>query len=187
VAFQRKKPEAIGIKAPFPGFIEPALATSIDRVPNGTRWISAFNALHSRKEDHEVQLYAFDCLAYDGNDLSRLPLHLRKQNLAQLLRGRSQGIFVASVRAGRDRGRSCSRRPAAWGFEGSVSKHGNLRNGRDNGPFAGACLALKCQDADRLPGTGLMDTYFLVIVGTGIGVLIASRCCFLSETGNIAG
>ena len=37
--FQRKKPAAIGAKAPFPGFIEPALATSIDKVPSGDRWI----------------------------------------------------------------------------------------------------------------------------------------------------
>jgi bifunctional non-homologous end joining protein LigD len=39
VAFQRKKPEALGVKAPLPGFIEPALASSIDRVPSGDRWI----------------------------------------------------------------------------------------------------------------------------------------------------
>jgi bifunctional non-homologous end joining protein LigD len=39
MAFQRKKPVAIGVKAPFPGFIEPELATSIDRVPSGKRWI----------------------------------------------------------------------------------------------------------------------------------------------------
>jgi bifunctional non-homologous end joining protein LigD len=39
MAFQRKKPAAIGIKAPYPGFIEPALATSIDKVPSGERWI----------------------------------------------------------------------------------------------------------------------------------------------------
>jgi bifunctional non-homologous end joining protein LigD len=39
VAFQRRKPTAIGIKAPYPGFIEPALATSIDKVPSGERWI----------------------------------------------------------------------------------------------------------------------------------------------------
>lgn len=37
--FQRKKPEAIGSKAPFPGFIEPALATAMDRTPSGDRWI----------------------------------------------------------------------------------------------------------------------------------------------------
>jgi bifunctional non-homologous end joining protein LigD len=39
VAFQRRKPAAIGIKAPFPNFIEPALATSVDKVPSGARWI----------------------------------------------------------------------------------------------------------------------------------------------------
>jgi hypothetical protein len=31
MAFQRKKQEAIGIKAPFPGFIEPELATSLEK------------------------------------------------------------------------------------------------------------------------------------------------------------
>ena len=39
MAFQRKKPAAIGVKAPFPGFIEPALASSIEKVPSGARWI----------------------------------------------------------------------------------------------------------------------------------------------------
>jgi hypothetical protein len=39
MAFQRKKPMAIGVKAPFPGFIEPALATSIEKAPSGDRWI----------------------------------------------------------------------------------------------------------------------------------------------------
>jgi bifunctional non-homologous end joining protein LigD len=37
--FQRKKPAAIGVKAPFPGFIEPLLATAIEKVPTGARWI----------------------------------------------------------------------------------------------------------------------------------------------------
>ena len=39
MAFQRKKPAAIGIKAPFPGFIEPELATSIEKVPSGEPWL----------------------------------------------------------------------------------------------------------------------------------------------------
>ncbi|QIO36929.1 non-homologous end-joining DNA ligase [Bradyrhizobium sp. 1(2017)] len=38
MAFARKKP-GIGVKAPFPNFVEPALASSIDRVPSGSRWI----------------------------------------------------------------------------------------------------------------------------------------------------
>ncbi|TYL86644.1 DNA ligase [Bradyrhizobium rifense] len=39
MAFPRKKPEALGVKSPLPGFIAPALATSIERVPAGDRWI----------------------------------------------------------------------------------------------------------------------------------------------------
>jgi bifunctional non-homologous end joining protein LigD len=39
VAFQRKKPAAIGTKALFPGFVPPELATSISKAPNGNRWI----------------------------------------------------------------------------------------------------------------------------------------------------
>jgi len=39
MAFQRNTPVAIGVKAAFPGFIEPALATAIEKVPTGTRWI----------------------------------------------------------------------------------------------------------------------------------------------------
>jgi bifunctional non-homologous end joining protein LigD len=52
VAFQRRKPAAIGAKAPFPGFIEPALATSIEKTPSGSRWI------HEIKFDgYRVQLH----------------------------------------------------------------------------------------------------------------------------------
>jgi bifunctional non-homologous end joining protein LigD len=39
VAFQRRKPAAIGAKAAFPGFIEPALASSIEKVPSEERWL----------------------------------------------------------------------------------------------------------------------------------------------------
>jgi bifunctional non-homologous end joining protein LigD len=39
VALQRRKTEAIGVKAPLPGFVDPALATSIGKVPSGDRWI----------------------------------------------------------------------------------------------------------------------------------------------------
>jgi bifunctional non-homologous end joining protein LigD len=39
VASQRKKAAAIGPKTDFPGFIEPALATSIGKVPSGDRWL----------------------------------------------------------------------------------------------------------------------------------------------------
>src|SRR5258708_1620257 len=60
----------------------------------GVDGISDFNGLHSRKHDHEVQLYAFDILALDGDDLRKLPLSMRKANLAPLLARRPEGIFV---------------------------------------------------------------------------------------------
>jgi bifunctional non-homologous end joining protein LigD len=70
VALQRKKAAAIGVKAPFPGFVEPALATSIEKVPSGDRWI------HEIKFDgYRVQLHihndAIKVLTRRGNDWSR--------------------------------------------------------------------------------------------------------------------
>src|SRR4029453_10982918 len=52
----------------------------------GVDGISDFNGLHSRRHDDEVQLYAFDILAREGDDLRKLALHPRKNNLASLLR-----------------------------------------------------------------------------------------------------
>jgi bifunctional non-homologous end joining protein LigD len=50
--YPRPKPPAGGIKANFPGFIAPALASSIARVPSGARWI------HEIKFDgYRVQLH----------------------------------------------------------------------------------------------------------------------------------
>src|SRR3979409_2312364 len=55
MAFQRKKPAAIGVKAPFPGFVEPELATSIDKVPGGERLV------HEIKFDgYRVQVHLRD-------------------------------------------------------------------------------------------------------------------------------
>jgi bifunctional non-homologous end joining protein LigD len=60
----------------------------------GVDGISDFNALHSGKHNDEVQLCAFDILAEGGEDLRKLPLHLRKNNLDRLLARRPEGIFV---------------------------------------------------------------------------------------------
>jgi len=52
MVFTRTRPAAIGVKAPFPGFIAPALASRIDKVPTGDRWI------HEIKFDgYRVQLH----------------------------------------------------------------------------------------------------------------------------------
>ena len=59
MAFQRRKPAAIGVKAPLPGFIEPALATLVEKVPGGARWI------------HEIK--------FDGY---RVQLHLANDDIA---------------------------------------------------------------------------------------------------------
>ena len=37
--FVRKKANSLGVKAPLLGFVEPALASSIERVPSGDRWV----------------------------------------------------------------------------------------------------------------------------------------------------
>jgi bifunctional non-homologous end joining protein LigD len=70
VALQREKPAKIGVKAPFPGFVEPALATSVDKVPKGTRWI------HEIKFDgYRVQVHLRDAtvkvFTRRGNDWTR--------------------------------------------------------------------------------------------------------------------
>jgi bifunctional non-homologous end joining protein LigD len=51
-----------------------------------------------------VQLY--DILAMGGDDLRSLPLHLRKTNLEQLLRGQPDGITVAPFESAARSGRT---------------------------------------------------------------------------------
>jgi bifunctional non-homologous end joining protein LigD len=91
-----------------------AVVLDVDGVPD-------FNALHSRKHDEEVQLYAFDILALDGEDLRGVPLSLRKANLARLLARRPDGIFVAPYQQG-EIGPDLFRAACNMGLEGLVSK-----------------------------------------------------------------
>ena len=81
----------------------------------GVDGIADFYALHSRRHNDEVQLYAFDCLALDGDDLRKLPLSMRKTNLAHLLARRPDGIFVAPTEQG-EIGPTCFAPPAGWGL-----------------------------------------------------------------------
>src|SRR5262245_3349526 len=57
------------------------------------RGISDFNALHSNRHNEEAQLYAFDIMALEGDDLREPPLFERKAKLSELLSGRAEGIF----------------------------------------------------------------------------------------------
>ncbi|MCK1577009.1 RNA ligase family protein [Bradyrhizobium sp. 174] len=88
----------------------------------GVDGVSDFNALHSRKHEHEVQLYAFDVLAIGGDDLRQLPLHLRKTNLARLLARRPDGITGAPSERG-EIGPELFLAACRMGLEGLVSKH----------------------------------------------------------------
>jgi bifunctional non-homologous end joining protein LigD len=60
VAFQRKKTEVLGVKAPLPGFIEPALASSIAKVPSGARWI------------HEIKFDGYRVQVHLANEAVRI-------------------------------------------------------------------------------------------------------------------
>jgi ATP-dependent DNA ligase len=87
----------------------------------GVDGIADFNALHSRRHDEQLQLYAFDILALDGEDLRSQPLSLRKTNLARLLRSRPDGIFAAEFEQG-EIGPDLFRVACNMGLEGPVSK-----------------------------------------------------------------
>jgi bifunctional non-homologous end joining protein LigD len=92
----------------------------------GVDGIADFNVLHSRKHNHEVQLYAFDILALDGEDLPGLPLSMRKTNLARLLARRPDGIFIAPFEQG-EIGPDLFRAACNMGLEGMVSKRSVAR------------------------------------------------------------
>jgi bifunctional non-homologous end joining protein LigD len=97
----------------------------------GVNGVSDFNALHSRKQNHEVQLCAFDVLAVDEEDLRSLSLAKRKTNLDRLLRGRPDGIFINPFESGAI-GPDLFRAACDMGLEGLVSKRSDrpYRGGR---------------------------------------------------------
>jgi ATP-dependent DNA ligase len=93
---------------------------------------SDFDALASRKQDKWAQLYAFDMLAGDGEDLRTWPLALRKGALAGLLSDPVDGIFIAEYEQG-EIGGVLFRVACNMGLEGIVSKR------LDHGYCAGRC------------------------------------------------
>jgi bifunctional non-homologous end joining protein LigD len=122
----------------FPWIVEAALKNRRSQfvidgeaVILGVNGVSDFNALHSRKQNNEVQLCAFDVLAMDGEDLRSLDLSKRKTNLDRLLRGRPDGIFVNPFES-RAIGPYLFRAACDMGLEGLVSKRSDrpYRGGR---------------------------------------------------------
>ena len=65
--YPRPKPPAGGLKANYPGFIEPALATSISKVPTGERWIHEVKFDGYRVQMHVVN-EAVRIFTRRGND-----------------------------------------------------------------------------------------------------------------------
>jgi len=70
----------------YPWIVESALRNRQERfvidgeaVVLGVDGVADFNALRSRQHDGEVQFYAFDVLALDGDDLRKVPLSTQGQ------------------------------------------------------------------------------------------------------------
>jgi bifunctional non-homologous end joining protein LigD len=98
----------------------------------GPDGVSDFDALHSGKYQERAQLYAFDMLTGDEGDYRRLPLSLRKEKLARLLKHSVDGVFIADYEQG-DIGHDLFRAACRMGLEGIVSKR------RDRAYGAGQC------------------------------------------------
>jgi bifunctional non-homologous end joining protein LigD len=112
----------------YPWIVEAALKNRMkqfvidgEAVILGVDGRSDFDALLSGKHNEEVQLYAFDMLAGDGDDMRQLPLSMRKANLARLLARRTEGIFIAPFEQG-EIGPDLFRAACNMGLEGLVSK-----------------------------------------------------------------
>ena len=82
---------------------------------------SDFDRLHSCQQNDEVQFYAFDTLANDGDDLRKLPLSMRQASLLRLLARQIDGIFPSDFEQG-GIGPDLFRHACLIGLEGLVSK-----------------------------------------------------------------
>lgn len=114
--------------------------------------ISDFDALHSNKCNEEAQLYAFDLVSIGGEDLRDTPLLDRKGKLEKLLRGRSQGIFVAPFERG-EIGPDLFTAACRMRLEGIVSKH-QARRYR-----ARTCDWIKVKNRSHPAFARVMDTF----------------------------
>jgi ATP dependent DNA ligase-like protein len=101
MAFQRKKPAAIGIKANFPGFIEPALAALVEKAPSGDRWI------------HEIKFDGYRVQVHLANTEIKV-FTRRGHDCGRIVSRRSPQMHGTSQRAPRlSTAKSLCRRPTA--------------------------------------------------------------------------
>src|SRR5438552_8863783 len=81
---------------------------------------SDFNALHSRRRDHDAVLFAFDLIEHQGHDLRNATLLDRKRQLATLLGRAKDGIQLNEHLL--DDGPAVFDHACRLGLEGIVSK-----------------------------------------------------------------
>ena len=106
----------------YPWIVESALKNRMkqfvidgEAVILGVDGVSDFDALHSGKHNEEVQLYAFDMLAGDGDDMRSLPSRCGRQTSHDCWHGAPTAF--SSRRLNRARSvRTCFWRPATWGW-----------------------------------------------------------------------
>ncbi len=88
--------------------------------------ISDFDALHSNRHNDDAQLYAFDLVAMNNDDLREIALIDRKAKLDKLLKGRANGLFAAPFERGAI-GPDLFTAACRMRLEGLVSKHQQRR------------------------------------------------------------
>jgi hypothetical protein len=104
--------------------------------------------LHSGKHNDEVQFYAFDILALNGDDLRSLPFSMRKAHLSRLLARRPDGIFISPFEQG-EIGQDLFRAACNIGLEPSDRGWDMLAiraSGDKNDKF---CRQCRCLDNNR--------------------------------------
>lgn len=102
--FSVRNRQAIGVKAPFSGFVEPALATSIDKVPGGERWI------------HEIKFDGYRIQLHIRNDAVRI--FTRRGNAFKMLLSSSLHAVGLVGPGTRTMSLEAAARPSSIGFEG---------------------------------------------------------------------
>jgi ATP-dependent DNA ligase len=102
-----------------------------EAVACGEDGIASFDRIRYRRHDASVFLYAFDLIEFDGDDLRREPLAVRKATLASLLARAAPGLRL-NEHMDEANGPLVFAHACKLGLEGIVSKRRNslYRSGR---------------------------------------------------------
>src|ERR1700709_858785 len=102
--YARPQPPAGGIKANYPGFVAPALATSISKVPSGERWIHEIKFDGYRVQVH-IKDAAITVFTRRGNDWTKRfkkiaddAWHINAGSATIAVSGFADGLDASAVR-----------------------------------------------------------------------------------------